>query len=133
MFNLEQNSRRYTGLFTVGSLKNKLSKLNLCIIYIIKLINLRLNELKLNLKNESSHLSTLSVKIFRLGASSELKKMKTVQDTKISQFQSSARNLLIKVIEKIQERSPLVFKVTHYLSVLYPTQIVSVKHTTLET
>ena len=88
--------------------------------------------LKLDLKNESSLLSTLSVKIFRPGASSELKKMKTVQDTKISQFQSSARNLLIKLIEKMQERSPLVFKVTH-LSALYPTQIVSVKHTTLET
>ena len=32
-------------LFTMGSLKNKLSKLNLGIIFIIKLINLGLNEL----------------------------------------------------------------------------------------
>ena len=33
----------------MGSLKNKLSKLNLGIIYIIKLINLGLNELKKNI------------------------------------------------------------------------------------
>ena len=45
LFNLERNFRRYTGLFTMGSLRNKLSKLNLGIIYIIKLINLGLNEL----------------------------------------------------------------------------------------
>ena len=76
-------------------------------------------------------LSTSSVKV-GFGASTELKKLKTVQYTKICQFQSSARKLLIKLIEKIQERSPLTFKLTHYFSALSPTQIVSVKHTTLE-
>ena len=77
-------------------------------------------------------LSMSSVKV-GFGASTELKKLKTVQHTKIRQFQSNARKLLIKLIEKIQKRSPLVFKCINSLSALSPTQIVSVKHTTLET
>ena len=87
---------------------------------------------KLDLKNESNLLSTSSVKV-GFGASTELKKLKTVQHTKICQFQGNARKLLIKLIEKMRKRLPLAFKMTHSLSALSPTQIVSVKHTTLET
>ena len=77
-------------------------------------------------------LSTSSVKV-GFGVSTELKKMKTVQHNKMHQFQSNPRKLLIKLNEEILERSPLAVKLTHYLSALSPTQIVSVKHTTLET
>ena len=56
--------------------------------------------LKLDLKNESNLLSTSSVKV-RFGGSTELKELKTLNHTKISQFQGNARKLLIKLIEKI--------------------------------
>ena len=88
--------------------------------------------LKLDLKNESNLLSTSSVKV-GFGTGTELKKLKTLKHTKISQFQGNARKLLIKLIEKIRKHSPLAFHLTHCLSALSPTQIVSVKHTTLET
>ena len=82
--------------------------------------------LKLDLKNESNLLSTSSVKV-GFGVSTELKKMKTVQHNKMHQFQSNPRKLLIKLNEEILERSPLAVKLTHYLSALSPTQIVSAK------
>ena len=34
----------------------------------------------------------------------------------------------IKLIQKIREHLPLGFKLTHYLSAVSPTKIVSVKH-----
>ena len=88
--------------------------------------------LKLDLKNESNLVSTSSVKV-GFGASTELKELKTLKHTKIFQFQGNARKLLIKLIEKLRKHSPLAFQLTHFLSALFPTQIVSVKHTTLQT
>ena len=73
-------------------------------------------------------MSTSSVQV-EFGASTELKKL---HYTNIRQFQSIARKSLIKLIERIRERSSLAFKLT-YLSALFLTQIVSMKQTTLET
>ena len=87
--------------------------------------------LKLDLKNESNLLSTSSVKI-GFGASTELKKLKTVHHTNIRDFQSNARKLLINVIDKMREQSPLAFKLTLYPSALSPTQIVSMSNIKLE-
>ena len=56
--------------------------------------------LKLDLKNESNLLPTSSFKVGFV-ASTKLKKLKTLNHTKISQFQGNARKLLIKLIEKI--------------------------------
>ena len=94
--------------------------------------------LKLDLKNESNLLPASSVKT-GFGASTELKKLNTLQQTKVRQFQSNARQfqsnarqLLIRLVQKMGERSPLVYKLTNYVSALSPTQIVSVKNTQLE-
>ena len=86
--------------------------------------------LKLDLKNESNLLPASSVKV-GFGTSTELKKLKTIHHTNIWDFRGNAWKLLINLIEKTRECSPLAFKLTHF-SALSPTQIVSLSKTTLE-
>ena len=86
--------------------------------------------LKLDLKNESNLLPASSVKV-GFGTNTELKKLKTIHHTNIQDVRSNTRKLLINLIEKTRECSPLAFKLKHYLSALSPTQIVLMSKTTL--
>ena len=81
--------------------------------------------MKIDLMEKGSLLPSESVKV-GFGAKKILSNLPTVQAPECRKFKQQAQCFLIKIVEKIQERSPLKYSLSLYLSLLLPIQITSV-------
>lgn len=78
--------------------------------------------LKIDLDDASNLISVENIKVGS-GALLICKKAKTTQALEVRKFKQNSRDFLVKLVEKLKERSPLRYKFTLYLSSLSPTQI----------
>lgn len=67
----------------------------------------------------------ISIDKIKVGSGAQLicNKAKTTQAPDVRKFKQNARDFLVKLIQKLRERSPLKYKFTLYISCLSPTQI----------
>ena len=82
--------------------------------------------LKIDLKKEENFISSdnlqLGVETIR-----PINKCTTTQALEVRKFKQNARTFFIHLVEKLEERSPLRYKYTHFISCLSTNQIVSSK------
>ena len=83
------------------------------------------NLMKIDLTQKGNLLPSESVKV-GFGAKKILSNLPTVQAPECGKFKQQEKCFLIKIVEKIQERSPLKYSLSLYLSSLSPKQITSV-------
>ena len=83
------------------------------------------NLMKIDLTEKGNLLPSESVKV-GFGAKKILSNLPTVQAPECRKFKQQAQCFLIKIVEKIRERSPLKCSLSLYLSSLSPIQITSV-------
>ena len=71
-----------------------------------------------------------AVENFKVGSAATLvcKKAKTTHAIEVQKFKTNARNLLVHLVKKLKERSPLRYKFTLYISSHLPTQIAAKNH-----
>ena len=64
----------------------------------------------------------------RSAATLVCKKVKTTHAIEIRKFKTNAQNFLVRLVKKLNERSPLRYKFTLYISSISPTQIGAGNH-----
>ena len=74
---------------------------------------------KLNFRDDSKMLPSASVDV-GFGANFILKKLNTLQSTKVCQFRKNAKTFLVELMSKLAEKSPIKYPLTLFLSSLSP-------------